>query len=215
MRYLSVRGFCFALALFCSSAIASAQFGEYSLGAGYSHIHTGTSPGLFYNKDGAYIDGDFAWHIPYPGSPFLLGFGLSGSGYWDNQNLNDLTGNFFFGNPTLNSDLENFEIEPRFTLDLTIPGTIVFIKPRIGAGLLINNYNIDQFTQQGNNFADINTITHTGAAFEIHPAIQTGVAWGPAAAGLEVSYLASWGDFGAFGNNAQEFRAGAFISIRF
>ncbi len=214
MRYLSVRGFCFVLALLFSSAVASAQFGEYTLGAGYSHIHTGTSPGLFYNKDGAYIDGDFAWHLPYPGSPFLLGFGLSGSGYWDNQNLDDLTGNDFFRNPTLNSDLENFEIEPRFTLDLTIPGTIVFIKPRIGAGLLINNYNIDQFFQQGNNFADINTATHTGAAFEIHPAVQTGIAWGPAA-GLEVSYLASWGDFGARQPRPGTPRPGAFLSIRF
>jgi hypothetical protein len=214
MRSLSVRGFSFAIGILISSAVASAQFGEYSLSAGYSHLHTGTSQGLFYNKDGAYIDGDFAWHIPFPGSPLLLGFGLTGSGYWDTQSLIDLTGNNFFGNPNLQSDLENFEIEPRIALDLNIPGTLIFIKPRIGAGLLINTYAIDQFSQNGN-FAAINTVNHTGAAFEIRPAVQAGVAWGPAAAGLEVSYMSAWGGFGAFGNHADEFRVGAFVSLRF
>jgi len=215
MRSLLVRGIGFAVGLFLSSAVASAQWAEYTLGAGYSHIHTGTSPGLFYNKYGAYLDADFAWHVPYPGSPVLLGFGLTGTGYWDTQDVNDLNGNNFFGNRDLDSDLENYEIEPRLTLDLPVPGTLIFIKPRIGAGLLINNYAIDQFAQQSNNFAVIDTAYHTGAAFEIRPAIQAGLGWGPAAAGVELSYMAAWGDFGAFGSRAQEFRAGAFITLRF
>jgi hypothetical protein len=214
MRSLSVRGFCFVVGLLLSSAVASAQFGEYTLGAGYSHIHTGTSPGLFYNKDGAYIDGDFAWHIPFPGSPVLLGFGLTGSGNWDSQDIPFTNGNNFFGTASLDSDLDKFEIEPRIAAEFWLPRTNLFIKPRIGAGLLVNNYSIDQATQV-NNFTVFNTVYHTGAAFEVRPAIQTGLTWGPAAAGLEVSYMAAWGGFGAFGNHAEEFRAGAFISIRF
>ncbi|MGD0462430.1 MAG: hypothetical protein ABSB74_08070 [Tepidisphaeraceae bacterium] len=214
MRSLSVRGFCFVLGLLISCSVASAQFGEYSLGAGYSHLHTGTSPGLFYDKDGAYIDGDFAWHFPYPGSPALLGFGLTGTGYWDSQDVAVQNGNNVFGEENLNSDLGNFEIEPRFALEFWLPRTNIFLKPRIGAGLLVNTYSIDQVAQNGN-FTIFNTLNHTGAAFEIRPAIQAGVGWGPAAAGLELSYMSAWGGFGAFGNHAQEFRAGAFISLRF
>jgi len=214
MRSLSVRGFCFVIGLLLSTAVASAQFGEYTLGAGYSHRHPGTSPGLPYNKDGPYIDLDLAWHIPYPGSPVLLGFGLTGTGYWESQDINAQFDTNQFGRATLDSDLENFEIEPRFALEFWLPGTYVFVKPRIGAGLLVNNYSIDQAAQAAN-FTVFNTIYHTGAAFEVRPAVQAGLGWGPAAVGLELSYMAAWGGFGAFGNHAQEFRAGAFVSLRF
>jgi hypothetical protein len=215
MRSLSVRGFCFVVGLIFSTAVASAQFGEYTLGAGYSHLNTAVSPaGLLYNKDGAYIDGDFAWHIPFPGSPVLLGFGLTGSGYWDSQNVPFNNGNNFFGQTNLDSDLDNFEIEPRLACEFWLPRTNLFLKPRIGAGLLVNSYSIDQAVQTANGTL-FNTLNHTGAAFEVHPAVQTGLSWGPAAAGIELSYLAAWGGFGAFGNHAQEFRAGAFISLRF
>jgi hypothetical protein len=215
MRQLSIlRGVGFISALFISCAVTSAQIGEYTLGAGYSHIITGSKPGLFYNQDGAYFDADFGWHVPFPGSPVLLGFGLTGTGYWDSQNVLTPINNNFVAQSTLDSDLDNVEIEPRLAMEFWLPTTNFFIKPRIGAGLLINNYSIDQAFPNAN-FTVFETVNHTGAAFEIRPAVEAGFAWGPAAAGLDISYMAAWGGFGAFGNHAQEIRAGAFISLRF
>jgi hypothetical protein len=215
---VSLRVFGFLAALFVSSAVASAQFFESTLSGGYSHFYGGNAPGLFYNHDGAYIDGDFAWHLPDPESPIVAGFGVTGSGYWDSDpiyssNINNFNG-FNHDDNNLYSDFENFEIEPRLGAILWLPNTNFFVKVRFGAGLLINNYDIDQATYETSSVT-INTLHHTGAAFEIHPAAQAGFNWGPTSAGLDFSYLAAWGDFGAFRSNAQELRVGAFVTFRY
>ena len=199
------------------SAVASAQLGQYTLSGGYSHIYTGSGSNLFYNKDGAYFDADFAWHVPYYHSPIMAGFGIAASGYWDTQYVTvpfNFNGNAQLGTARLDSDLDDFEIEPRVAYELWIPATPLFIKPRIGAGLMFNNYSIDQAFPRIT-YTYFSTAYHTGAAFDIHPDVQFGAGWGPLAGGFDVSYLAAWGDFGGLGHIAQEIRLGAFIAFRF
>ncbi|HEX4053586.1 MAG TPA: hypothetical protein VHX86_04915 [Tepidisphaeraceae bacterium] len=218
MRQLSVlRGFAFFATVLISSTMAFAQIGEYTLSAGYSHIYTGSNSSLFYDRDGAYFDADLGWHAPYSRSPLVIGVGLTGSGYWESHDVdvpfNNINGNFI-GQTRLDSDLDNFEIEPRVAFEFWIPRTGIFIKPRIGAGLLINNYSIDQAFPQ-TNYTIFHTADHTGAAFEVRPALQAGYAWGPATVGLDLSYMAAWGGFGGMGNHAEELRCGVFIGFRF
>lgn len=218
MRRLSVlHTIGFVSAFLISGTVAFAQFGEYTLSAGYSHLYTGTNSSLFYDRDGAYVDADLGWHVPFYSSPLMLGIGLTGSGYWENHDVdvpfNNINGNFI-GQTRLDSDLDNFEIEPRVALEFWIPKTDIFIKPRIGAGLLINDYSIDQAFPQ-TNYTIFNTANHTGAAFEIRPALQAGFAWGPATAGLDLSYMAAWGGFGGLGDHAEELRIGVFFGFRF
>jgi hypothetical protein len=207
----------FAGLLFCA-AVAPGQTYYSTLSGGYSNLtvqHAGA--GEFYDHNGPYIDADIGWRLPNPDFPLLIGIGFTGSGYWDNQNVTvPVENNTALAQGTLYSDVGLFELEPRLALALwsaNMPG--MFLKPRIGAGLLIDNYAIDHTvtTATGNSF--INTEYFTGAAFEVRPAVQAGYSWGPGAIGAEISYMAAWGDFGRLGDDAQEFRAGVFFTLRF
>jgi len=80
--------------------------------------------------------------------------------------------------------------------------------------LLINSYSIDNVSQSATS-VHFSTEDHTGIAFEIRPAVQAGYSWGPGEVGAEISYMSAWGDFGDLGNKAQEFRAGAFYTVKF
>jgi hypothetical protein len=203
-------------ALLFKPATASAQIFESTLSGGYSHIYGANSPNLFYNHDGAYIDGDFAWHLPDPSSPIMAGLGIAGSGYWQTQyNPYPVFGGYYYNYNNLYSNMEDFELEPRIAARLWLPNTNFFVTFRLGAGLLVNNYAIDQSTLVSNNLVYFNTVYHTGAAFEVHPAIQSGFNWGPTSAGIDLSYITSWGDFGSFGSNQQQLRVGAFITFRY
>ena len=89
-----------------------------------------------------------------------------------------------------------------------------FATPRVGAGLLIDSYSIDQsFNSNGATY--LTRRDHDGAAFEVRPAVKAGYSWGYLAAGAEVSYMYAVGDFGGLGHHAQEFRLGAFVSFSF
>jgi hypothetical protein len=207
----------FLVGLVICSAVASAQFGDASVSAGYENFSPQHSSGLPYSRDGAYLDGDFAWRVPGP-VPLMVGFGASAAGTWDTQNypfVNNNGNRYYYNN--LYSDVEDFELEPRIALNFRIPGYPAFvIRPRIGAGLLVSNYSIDtpQFFNNGSNFY-IYTQYFTGAAFEVHPDIEAGLDWRGFSAGLDLSYMAAWGGFGAFGNEAQFFRAGLYLRLRF
>jgi hypothetical protein len=211
--HLFTSGVAFLLGGFLFTALASAQIADYSISAGYSHFHPQTNGGLFFDRDGPYFDADFAFRVPDPRSPLQLGFGLTGSGYWESQNFQFPFNNNTFAEQDLDSEVDMFEIEPRIGVQLWLPGGF-FFKPRFGAGLLIDNYSIDQAATQGN-VTTFNTAEHTGAMFEIRPAIQGGYAWGPAAFGVELSYMWAWGSFGSLGDRAGEFRAGAFFTFRY
>lgn len=165
------------------------------------------------------MDGDFAWRLPEMALPTFLGVGVGASGYWQSTNYDypyyDRNG-YFANNTNLYSDVDMVEIEPRLAFRIRIPGLRgVFVRPRIGAGLLINNYSIDTATLEPNDFAYFYTYNHTGAAFEVHPSIQVGYSQGPFSVGGEISYMAGFGAFGALGDVGQELRVGAFLTLRY
>ena len=208
----------FLAGLLLFNAIASAQYGDFSLSGGYSHMYPEKAGSLFFDKDGEYVDANFAWRIPGVPYPVFFGAGLSASGYFDSQQnpyLYQNNGGDFFGTTNLYSDVENYSIEPRLAVRLVIPGLPGFyIRPQIGAGLLINNYSVDT-SQPIGGITYIHTLNHTGAAFDIRPDVEAGIALGRTSFGMDLSYMAAWGDFGQLGRNVQELRAGVFVRFKF
>jgi hypothetical protein len=207
------------LSVFLSTAVAAtAQVVVYAepditISTGYSNLQTQKANNLFYDHSGPYLDADFAWTLPLV-VPVQLGFGATGSGYWDRQSVfTPASENFYYPYEHLNSDVGLFELEPRAGVHFG-GQTGLYAVPRIGAGLLIDSYSIDQSTTNNGNTYFF-TRNHSGAAFEVRPAIQVGYSWGYISAGVEGSYLYSWGDFGGLGHNAQEYRIGAFVTFKF
>ena len=185
-----------------------------TLSAGYSNLDTRNKAGnLFYDHSGAYVEADFAWRVPLV-VPVQVGFGATGSEYSDRRSIPDLADvNFGDEYDHLYSGLGLFELEPRVGVHLGGP-TGFFAVPRVGAGLLVDTSSLDQSTNS-NDILYLSTQHHTGAAFELRPAIQAGYSWGFVTAGVEGSCMYSWGDFGGLGHDAQEFRAGVFLNFRF
>jgi hypothetical protein len=207
-------------AFFCSlilmAVTANAQLflpaPALTISTGYSNLQMQRANNVFYDHSGPYLDADVAWTLPVV--PLQLGIGATTSGYWARESISSLTNNNF-GYPYdhVDSNVGFFEIEPRVGLRLGGP-TGFYALPRIGAGLLIDSYGVDQsFNNSGNSY--LSTIYHTGAAFEVRPAIEVGYSWGFVSAGVEGSYMYSIGDFGDFGHNAQEYRIGAFVTFSF
>jgi hypothetical protein len=198
-----MKRFVFILALASSASMSFAQQGSWTVSAGYSNVQfSHASPGFNYNHDGGYLDGDV--NALLPGNPrLLLGAGIGGSWHYETYTLSG-PGYVIYG-PSSNVGL--FNIEGRLGVPISSKATGgFFILPRIGTGLLIQDYWID---------TPFYTAYHTGAAFELRPCIQTGYSWGSGSVGAEVSYMWAWGDFGNLGSSAQELRAGVFLRFRF
>jgi hypothetical protein len=195
--------FVFILATVLLASVSFAQEGSWTISGGYSNVHFfHASPGLTYNHDGGYIDGDVNGLLP-TNPRLLLGVGIGGSWYYES--------NYFYGPNYVvygpSSSVGLFNIEGRLGMPISSRATGgLFLLPRIGAGLLISDYWID---------TPFYSAYHTGAAFELRPCIQAGYSWGWGSAGAEFSYMWAWGDFGNLGSSAQEWRAGAFIRFRF
>jgi hypothetical protein len=193
---------------------------DVTVSVGYSNLQTQRTNNLFYDHDGAYVDADFAWWLPLK-VPLTAGIGVTGSGYSDRRST-DGADNYSYnyygydGNDQhLYSDLGLVEIEPRLGLHLG-GARGLFAIPRVGAGLLVSSYDVDRlYTDNSNGESYISTDRHTGAAFEIRPAIRAGYAWRFVTAGVDASYMYSWGNFGAFGRNAHEYRIGLFVQVTF
>jgi hypothetical protein len=201
-----MRYFAFVLGVMITCSIASAQYPSSTISVGYSRLSMGHAEGLFYSHDGGYIDLNAAFRAP--GTPFLAGFGVSGSGYY--ERMDDQFSN------TLYSDVGLFSVEGRLALPLTVEGVRGwFLLPRIGAGLLVDSYGIDNDQVDGEGFTYVHTDWHDGAAFEVRPDLQAGYSFGRGSVGADVSYMGAWGDFGRFSSSAQELRAGVFFSFRF
>jgi len=194
--------------------VASAQYADFTLSGGYSHFYPEHSGGLNFSKEGAFVDGDFAFRVPGP-VPLFAGVGLSASGYWESSDFWFVDNNNFVQDRTLWSDVETVAVEPRLAVKLKIPGLEgFFVKPMIGAGLLVDDYAIDT-PSVINNVTFIQTFNHTGAAFEIRPAIEAGWSNRGLTFGGVVSYMAAWGGFGQMGDMMQELRVGLFVGFRF
>jgi len=203
-----------ALICLLAMSVSNAQVMSSTVSFGYSNIQIGHNQGLSYEHNGGYVDGDLLWRMPTRDFPVLLGLGISGSTYNDSDHLFVTFPDGSTGFTHLYSDLSTFSLEARVAVPIPIGRTGFFVLPKLGAGLLVDDYAIDALnTVNGTTFID--TEYHTGAAFALRPALQAGYSWGWASAGAEVSYMAAWGDFGRLGDTALEFRAGVFFRLRF
>ena len=140
--------------MFLTAVAASAQVAvlppaDFTLSAGYSYVQTQKASNLFYDHSGSYVDADLAWQLPLA-IPLRAGFGLTGSGYFERESVAAAPGDNFFPHYRLYSDLGLFEIEPRIGVRLGRE-TGFFAVPRLGAGLLIDTYSIDQYYNNGGN----------------------------------------------------------------
>jgi hypothetical protein len=197
---------------------AEGQINSFTVSAGYSNVQISHNAGPFYSRDGGYIDGEFMWRLPEESRfPLLVGGSVSGSTYYDFEHIDVNFSDGTSGRARLESDLGFVSLEARAALPISFGrhgGTGFFVVPKIGAGLLIDSYGIDNAYNSGG-FTYLHTSYHDGAAFDIRPGIQAGYSWGWGSAGAEVSYMAGFGDFGRLGSIAQEIRAGAFFRVKF
>jgi hypothetical protein len=210
----------FVSVLFFSAIGATAQIPflpvpALTVSTGYSNLQTERATNLFYTHDGSYIDVDAAVNLPLPVIfPIQAGLGATASGQWDRESFAIPSSNTtYVPYADLYSNVGFFELEPRLGIRIGGGGGF-YVLPRIGAGLLVDSYAIDQSTTSGG-VTYIDTQYHTGAAFEIRPDIQVGYKFGFISAGLETNYMWAWGDFGSLGRRAQEFRVGAFVKFSF
>ena len=192
--------------VFLSATLCQAQNAAWTVSTGYANLNVAhQTEGVFYSKDGGYVDGDVTWLVSRQPIPVLLGAGLSVSGFYDSKDV--FTPSGFFPEERLDSSLSLVALEGRIGIPIQFERARGwFILPRLGAGLLIDDYAIDHL---------YTTDYHTGAAFEIRPAIQVGYSFGFWSIGAEASYMAAWGDFGRLGDTAQEIRGGIFARFKF
>jgi len=209
-----MKHFIFVLAWLVLPAACFAQVRPaFNLSAGYSNIEiSSTAPYLHYERDGGYIDGEFSLNLGNARpAALLLGFGASASYHYnvEDYHYHDIYGNYWTVYDTT-SWVGFYSFEARIGVPLSFTASRrdprgFYLLPKIGAGLLISDYGID--TRYGTEY-------HTGAAFDVRPSIEAGFTWGAGSVGLELSYMWAWGDFGNLGDQAQEFRAGAYFRIR-
>ena len=203
------------LLILASRAGAQAEYYRLPLlfdaSGGYSHLYIDSPAFEHVNKDGGYVDFDMATRVPNLRFPLLLGGGASISGYWRSDHVDAVDFSGFGFQERLDSDLGLYSLEARAAVPLRFGRDQgFFLMPRLGMGLLVDDYAIDhaQNTGGGTYFY---TDYHTGAAFDIRPAIEAGYFAYNWALGAQVSYMAAWGDFGQLGSEAQELRAGVFV----
>jgi hypothetical protein len=195
-----------ALTLILTAGVCRAQSAAWTVSAGYSNFNVAhQTEGVFYSKDGGYVDGDVSWLVSPRPVPVILGAGISVSGFYESEHV--FTPQGYFPEERLQSSLSLVALEGRVGIPIQLGRRGGwFILPRLGAGLLIDDYAIDHV---------YTTDYHTGAAFEIRPAVQVGYSFGGWSMGAEASYMAAWGDFGRLGDNAGEFRVGVFARFKF
>jgi len=204
----------FVFVALMAAGVCGAQVTSFGVSGGYSRLESNDSGRLFHSRDGAYFDGDFAWRIPRLPVPVYAGLGVSGSGYFDSRDVLVPITDTFTGVGALYSDVGLFSLEARVAMPIGFHrGHGLFVMPRLGLGLVLNDYEIDTARGIGSTIF-LHTTYHDGAAFGIRPSIQAGYSWGSIAAGAEVSYMVAWGDFGELGNVARELRAGAFVRFQ-
>jgi hypothetical protein len=192
-----------------------AQFSALHFSGGYSRLFPSGHDGGAFDRNGGYLDADFAWELSGR-LPVYAGFGVSTTVTDRSRYRFEPLGTDDYFSGDLESTLGLFSIEGRVALPLFFPRSErgFFIEPKLGAGLLIDDYATD-IVRPGGYGRYVRTLDHSGAAFDIRPSLEAGYAWGRAAAGVEVSYMAAWGDFGILGSQMQELRAGVFFRLRF
>lgn len=203
------------LACLLISSVAAAQSPSFAVSAGYSNFDSNAAAHVLHTRDGGYVDADFSWYLRDLPVPLLIGGGISGSAYYRTRDVFIPFDTNLFEDVTLESDVGLLSFEGRVAVPVGLNrGRGFFVMPKVGAGLLIDDYTIDFSTRSGGT-TFLGTTDHSGAAFEVRPGVDVGYSWGWGAAGAQFSYMAAWGDFGQLGNAAQEFRAGVFFRFSF
>lgn len=185
-----------------------AQIGSLSTSAGWSHlfVNGGGGKGVYFARNGFYLDGEFDWQAARGPVPLLLGAGMNFAGYVRTQDIAGFGGGNYVFEVGRESDVILMALEARAAVPISPPEWRGwYLMPKLGAGLLIDSYSIETPTR---------LMEHTAAAFEVRPAIQAGYSWGRWSLGAECAYMAASGNFGTFGNSAQQLQAGVFFRLR-
>ena len=228
-----------ALACLVVSACAHAQTATFTLTGGFSNIEMNGRDGnglyagrsmrprllaepaaptpTFYAHRGGYVDGAMMWHVPDDNQlPLVVGAGVSVSGTIASRY--GVGGNDSGYRPYyLESDLGFLSLETRAAMPfrLSAGSEGFFVTPGVGAGLLINHYELQDLEHSNATGGPVrHTSYHTGSAFDLRPGIQTGYAWSWGSLALDVSYMASYGAFGRLGQIGQELRIGLSCNIQ-
>lgn len=211
-----MRRVAFVLACLLVGRIASADGPRVEVSGGYSYFADQLKdPMLTRQHNGGYVDGDFGWEVDRGPFPMVFSLGVSASGYFDTRDR------FVDESPTLHpkelfqTGVGLFSAEGRFAIPFRIGGGDHgwFFMPRIGAGILADDYSIDTYNRNGA-FHIQRTRDHEGVAFGVRPTLEAGYRFDWGAVGLQTSYMAGWGDFGQLGSMVQEFRAGVFVRFQ-
>lgn len=187
--------------------------------AGYSRFFPQRPERAPLPRDGFYFDEQVLTHpswavLPDGHTPVLLGGALSGSGYINGHDLQVQFAPGRYTTESLDSNVDLFSIEARAAIPIRFEAISgLSIVPTLGAGLLINEYSVNALVDESGDM--VTGPDHVGAAFLIRPGLEIGYAWSNFAAGIDISYMAAWGDFGRIGAGAQELRGGVFFRFRF
>jgi hypothetical protein len=208
----------FAVLFLTAASPAFGQTHDEGIGAalhfsgGWAQLQT-TNEGFLENEDGWYLDAELSWRL-HAGSPLHFGVSINGSYFTADENrvvpeLTPLESH-------VSVDPGVFAVEPRLRLVLTTnrDGSGLYFAPRIGAGLLIFNYDtivetrgLDHNLWRGEH--------DTNYGFMVRPALEVGISNGTLTLGAEASYMWGWVDMGSLGDELEEMRAGVFFRAAF
>jgi hypothetical protein len=184
-----------------------------TISGGYSDVHFNGKSAIPYNPSGGYIDLNAYAKMPSYESP-LIGLGLTASGNWDNYTIPYATA------PTersfsANTGLYSLEVRVAFPIGLPKLDDGFYISPRIGVGVLVDNFTAGQPYDDYPDYLLGAYTTHTGYGAEVRPDLEIGYRIRRFNIGCEVSYMAGWGNFGKLGDLAGDFRLGLVLGWRF
>jgi hypothetical protein len=210
VRFLS---FILAILFVCKSTFADYQATDnLTLTLGYSRLNISNKTDTPLNKDGYYFDFDAGFPAP-GGVPLLLGAGLSGSAFAEDEVTFFPADEDAYVDFTVNSGIALLDLEARAGLPIPIPGTThLVVEPRIGTGPFVED---DVITGVPiHNGADFENVYHAGAGVEVHPALEIMSSWDSGALGIDASFIEGWGRFGQYGSRLSEMRLGLFFTLR-
>jgi hypothetical protein len=196
------------------SASASSDWdSQLTIAGGYSNVHFNGKNAIPYNPQGGYIDANIYARMPNYDSP-IIGFGISASGNWDDYTINYPAAPF---ERSFSADTDMVSAEVRFAFPFGFPSLDrgFYCLPRIGIGVLVDNFTAGQPYYGYPNYFFGSSTNHTGIGYEVRPDIELGYRKSGFNIGCEASYMACWGNFGKLGNLAQELRIGLVLGYRF
>jgi hypothetical protein len=202
-----------SLAEYSAASAATEWQCEPTISGGYSNIHYNGNNAIPYNRNGGYIDANIYDRLPPNDSP-LFGLGISASGNWDDYTIAYPTAPFY---RSFYADTNMVSAEVRLAFPFGLPDAKqgFYCLPRVGIGVLVDNFAVGQPYYDYPNYYFATESNHTGFGVEVRPDIELGYRIKRFNIGFETSYMAAWANFGKLGNFTQEFRLGLAVGYRF